>query len=255
MAVMTSAEGEYRLYRELAGWWPLISPPEEYTEEAIYLAAVLGSAPIGVHEVLDLGSGGGHVALHLKHLFRLTLLDISDDMLTVSRAANPECVHCQGDMLTARLGRTFDGVLVHDAIDYVTAQDDLRKVIETAYAHCRPGGIALFVPDYVKDTFAELTGGGGGGTDEAGRKATFRERTWDPDPADDWVQADYEFTLRGADGGIQVIGETHYLGAFSRATWSALLGQAGFEHGPEPDPGTPGRRPDNLFVAARPPSA
>ena len=61
---MPSADDEYRLYRDLADWWPLISPPREYAEEAAYLAAVLSStADVPVHEVLDLGSGGGHIAL------------------------------------------------------------------------------------------------------------------------------------------------------------------------------------------------
>ncbi len=254
---MTSADGEYRLYRELAGWWPLISPPAEYTQEAAYLAAVLGSAAIPVRQVLDLGSGGGHVALHLKDTFALTLVDLSPDMLTVSRQLNPECEHNQGDMRTLRLGRAFDAVLVHDAIDYITTQDDLRAVIGTAFAHCRPGGIAVFVPDYVKDTFGELTGDGGGGTDQAGRQASFRERTWDPDPADDWVQAEYEFTLRGADGTVELIRETHRLGAFSRGTWARLLAEAGFLSAPDGSPAgssgppLPGRRPDNLFTGHR----
>ena len=83
----------------------------------------------------------------------LTLTDISPGMLAVSRELNPACRHIQGDMRTMRLPESFDAVLAHDAIDYVTSQDDLAMVIATAYAHCRPGGIAVFVPDYVKDDF------------------------------------------------------------------------------------------------------
>lgn len=41
-------------------------------------------------------------------------------------------------MRTVRLGRTFDAVFVHDAVDYMTSEDDLRHVIETAFVHCRP---------------------------------------------------------------------------------------------------------------------
>lgn len=251
---MESADDEYRLYRELAEWWPLISPPEEYTDEAGYLAAVLRLSGVAgpVREVLDLGSGGGHMAVHLKDQFTLTLVDISKDMLAVSQRLNPECEHLPGDMRTVRLGRGFDAVLVHDAIDYITTEHDLGQVIETTFAHCKPGAVAAFVPDYVKDSFAELTGGGGGGTDPAGRHATFRERTWDPDPADDWVQSEYEFTLVRADGSVEVIGETHRLGAFSQATWFALLASAGFEPLPVPHAGMPPGRPANLFTGKRP---
>jgi SAM-dependent methyltransferase len=227
MAGMTGMAGEYRLYRDLAEWWPLISPPDEYAPEAAFLAGVLRSAVAGVPEVLDLGSGGGHVAAHLKGQLDMTLVDLSEEMLAVSRALNPECAHLRGDMRTLRLGRTFDAVLVHDAVDYMTGEADLRQVIETVFAHCRPGGIAVFVPDYIADTFQSATGGGGS-SDAAGRRGSFREWAWDPDPADDWVQVEYEFVLRDTDGTVQVVQEAHRLGAFSRSTWHHLLAEAGF---------------------------
>src|ERR1035438_4250602 len=100
MTGMTGTPGEYRLYRDLAGWWPLISPLGEYAEEAAYLAGVFRSAAVPVREVLDLGSGGGHVAVHLKERLALTLVDLSEEMLAVSRELNPECQHIRGDMLT-----------------------------------------------------------------------------------------------------------------------------------------------------------
>jgi len=258
---MTGMPGEYRLYRDLAGWWPLISPPGEYAEEAAYLAAVFSSAAVPVREVLDLGSGGGHIAAHLKGRLALTLVDISEEMLAVSRELNPECEHLQGDMLTIRLGRVFDAVLVHDAVDYVTCQADLRQVIGTAFAHCRPGGIAVFVPDYTAETF-HAASGGGGSSDAGGRHGSFREWAWDPEPADDWIQAEYEFTLRAADGAVQVVREAHRLGAFRRGTWLRLLADAGFDPqaGAAPESLTaeslttecPGRMPRNLLIGRRP---
>lgn len=243
--------GDYRVYADLAGWWPLISPPQEYAHEAKRLAAVFGSAPVPVREVLDLGSGGGHVAVHLKEQVALTLVDLSEPMLSVSRELNPECVHVQGDMRSVRLGREFDGVLVHDAVDYMTTQADLRQVIATAFAHCRPGGIAVFVPDHTAETF-RASDGRGGGSDSSGRQASFIEHDWDPDPADDWIQAEYEFVLRDADGTVQVVRETHQLGAFSEKTWLSLLAEAGFE--PEAGGGRAwGRRiRGSLFTGRRP---
>ena len=251
---MAGVTGEYRLYQELAGWWPLISPPEEYAEEAAHLAGVLSSATPPVREVLDLGSGGGHVAAQLKERFAMTLVDLSEDMLAVSRRLNPECEHLQGDMRTARLGRLFDAVLVHDAVDYVTCEAELRQVIDTAFAHCRPGGIAMFVPDHIADTFRAASGRGGS-SDAAGRQASFREWTWDPDPDDEWVRAEYEFMLRAADGTVQVVHEAHRLGAFRRDAWLRLLAGAGFDaeahSGPAAVAGRHSGRPDNLFTGRR----
>src|SRR5204862_44209 len=83
---------------ELAGWWPLISPPGEYAAEAEYLAALLSSAAGAGRraEVLDLGSGGGCVALHLSRAgLALTLVDRSAPMLAASRGLNPGLPHLQ----------------------------------------------------------------------------------------------------------------------------------------------------------------
>jgi SAM-dependent methyltransferase len=223
--------GEYLLYRELAGWWPLISPPAEYAADAAVLQRVFDAAPIDVRTILDLGSGGGHVALHLKTGAAVTLIDISADMLAASRQLNPECEHLQGDMLTVRLGRLFDAVLVHDAADYVSTQAELAMLAGTAFAHCRPDGVAVFAPDHTADTF-QPGRGGGGGRDAAGRQASFRERTTDPDPGDEWIESEYEFTLRSDDGSIRVIRETHRLGAFRESTWARVLADAGFDPGP-----------------------
>jgi SAM-dependent methyltransferase len=225
---MTGAGDSYSLYQELASWWPLISPPAEYSDDAALIEAVFASAGRPVHTLLDLGSGGGHVAMHLKPGRSLTLVDLSGEMLEVSRRLNPDCTHVLGDMRSIRLRRTFDAVLVHDAVDYVTSEDDLRLVIDTAFAHCRPGGLAVFAPDHTAETFRAGTGRGGGGDDGTGRQASFRERTSDPDPGDDWILAEYEFTLCEADGTVRVVPEVHRLGSFGRDTWLRLLATAGF---------------------------
>lgn len=241
---------EHRFYGELAAWWPLISPAQEYAEEAAEAAALLQSASIGVREVLELGSGGGHCAVHLKARFALTLSDLSDDMLDVSRALNPECEHVQGDMRTLRLGRAFDAVLVHDAVGYMTTEDDLRQAIETAFVHCRPGGAALFMPDDTAETFAPGSDHGGSDAPD-GRGVRFLEWTHDPDPGDDWVLTEYAFLLRDADGSVRSVHETHRTGCFATAVWLRLLAAAGFEASVVDERTSEEREPRRLFVAHR----
>ena len=65
MVTMTDVPTEHRFYGDLAVWWSLISPPEEYTEEAAYAASIVSSASTPVLDVLELGSGVGHNAVHL----------------------------------------------------------------------------------------------------------------------------------------------------------------------------------------------
>ena len=83
------------MYSALATWWPLFSAPADYAEEAEAFAALL---PPGVAErprVLELGSGGGNLASHLKVHASLTLVDLSPEMLAVSRSLNPDIEHVQ----------------------------------------------------------------------------------------------------------------------------------------------------------------
>ncbi|HET7519671.1 MAG TPA: class I SAM-dependent methyltransferase [Actinomycetes bacterium] len=216
------------MYGELAGWWPLLSAPAVYAEEAeIYRRLLTGAGDRPPETVLELGSGGGNNAFHLKAHFRLTLVDLSEGMLEVSRELNPELEHLRGDMRAVRLGREFDAVFVHDAIAYMTTEDDLRKVMETAFVHCRPGGAALFAPDHLRENFR--TGTDWGGHDGDGRAARFLEWTWDPDPLDTTYTVDYAYLLREAGGSVRVVHDRHVEGLFPRATWLRLLDETGFD--------------------------
>jgi SAM-dependent methyltransferase len=247
---MTDPPAQHRFYAELAQWWPLISPPEEYEEEAGQVALALRSARIPVREVLELGSGGGNNAFHLKAHFSMTLADLSEGMLAVSRALNPECEHHCADMRTLRLGRDFDAVFVHDAVDYMTTEDDLRAAMRTAYAHCRPGGVAVFVPDFTVETFEPDTGHGGvDGAD--GRAARYLDWTWDPDRSDTLVRTDYAFLLREPDGSVRVVRETHHTGLFSRDAWLSRLAEVGFTPSTMVEETVDERRPREFFIGHR----
>ena len=221
--------GEPKLYAELADWWPLLSAPSEYEEEAaIYVGALLAASDDMPRTLLELGSGGGNNASHMKRRFEeVVLVDRSPGMLAVSRALNPACDHREGDMRRVRLDRQFDCVFVHDAICYMTTEEDLRKVARTAFEHCRPGGAALFAPDYLQETF--LPGTDHGGHDGDGRALRYLEWTWDPDPTDTVYTADYAYVLREADGTARVVHDRHEEGLFPRALWLGILSDAGFE--------------------------
>ncbi|MDQ3348688.1 MAG: class I SAM-dependent methyltransferase, partial [Acidobacteriota bacterium] len=122
-----------QIYGELAArWYRLLDPLEDHFDEAAcYEAALLRGAPDGALTLLELGSGAGNNASYLKRRFACTLADRSPQMLGISRATNPECEHVKGDMRSLRLGRTFDAVFVHDAVMYITTEEDLHAVAET----------------------------------------------------------------------------------------------------------------------------
>jgi SAM-dependent methyltransferase len=218
-----------RLYRDLACWYPLVTTPGEYAGEADHVAALVATAGSGqARTLLELGAGAGHLASHLKQRFACTLSDREPEMLALSRALNPECEHVAGDMRSLSLGRYFDAVLIHDAVGYLTSTADLAAAMATTAAHLVPGGVAVFLPDHVRDTFAEGADHGGfDGTD--GRALRYLEWTHDPDPADTTITADYAFLIREADGTARVEHDRHILGLFDRTTWHRLMEAAGLD--------------------------
>lgn len=237
-------------YSTLAPYWPLLSPVEDYREEALELLGILERAHPAARTLLELGSGGGHVAAHLKGRYALTLSDLSAAMLASSARLNPECEHVQGDMRTLDLGRRFDLVLAHDAIDYMTSEADLAAAMATAFRHCRPGGVVLLVPDAVKERFEPGTGCGG--TDDAGGLGLrYLEWTLDPDPTDAVGVTHYAFLVREPGGAVRTLGETHAFGLFPAERWRGLLEAAGFAVEVLEERTAEARRPRLLFLGRR----
>ena len=235
-----------RMYDEMADWFHLLSAPADYADVAAFLLGLFRQRVEGpVATLLELGSGGGNTASHLRADLRLTLTDVSEPMLELSRGLNPECEHLQADMRTARLGRTFDAVLIHDAVMYMTTEEDLAAAIATAFVHVRPGGAATLAPDCVTETFRPRTNHGG--HDGDGRGLRYLEWTYDPDPSDRSFVTDFALLLRRGTDDVRARYDRHVMGLFPRATWLQLLRAAGFEPSVTTDPWD-----HDVFIGVRP---
>ena len=156
----------------------------------------------------------------------VVLSDLSPEMIEQSKQHNPTREHVVGDMRTLRLNRTFDAVVIQDAIMYLTSSDDLAATFETAAQHLDPGGVLLVLPDVVKETFQEGSVSGGSFGHPA---AQLLEWHWDPDAGDDTFQVDMCLMLRHEGGDMEVIHEQHQMGLFDRTTLCRLMREAGFQ--------------------------
>jgi SAM-dependent methyltransferase len=239
-----------RLYNDLASIARLLSPPAEYAEEAsswrTVLRARLGH---GRHHLLELGVGGGHNLSHLTAEFDATAVDLSAAMLEQCRALNPGVELHVGDMRTVRLGRTFDAVLIHDAICYMTTEAELRAAFGTAAAHLRPGGVFVTSPDFTAETFRSPsieTATHGDGDVEV----TYFEYAWDPDPADTTVEFLMTYVIREGNR-ARLEHDRHVLGLFPKATWLRVLGEAGFDVEERTFALGPEAKPYTLLVGTR----
>jgi len=240
-----------RLYGELASWFHLLTHPSDYADEAAHIVRLIEATVDGPAEtLLELGSGGGNNASHLKARFACTLTDLSPQMLELSRSLNPECEHIEGDMRSLRLERTFDAVLAHDALMYLTSEQDLEAAVETAAAHLRQGGVAIFIPDATRETLQLGTSHGGHDGDD-GRSLRYLEWTTDPDPKGTTYDVDFAIALREPGQPLRVVHDHHVFGVFPDATWRRLIEAAGLEL-LDVDVDDPEEGEHVVFVARRP---
>lgn len=239
-----------KLYTDLTGYWKFITAPEDYVEEAAFFRQTLESMlPSPPREVLELGSGGGNNASHLKAHYRMTLVDVSPRMLEVSQRENPECEHILGDMRTVRLGRQFDAVFIHDAVIYMTTPDDLRRALETAALHCKPGRAVLIAPDFVRENFRPAVSQHG---DEEGARALYYlEWTQDPDPSDTTYVMDFACLVRDDTGRVQCVHDHHVCGLFRISKWLDILRDVGFEPRDVPSPVNTDQGGSLIFVGLK----
>jgi len=239
-----------RIYSDLVEWYPLISFAEDYVDEAAHLVRIAEAVHGGeATSLLELGAGAGHMASHLKARFDCTLTDMSPEMLGLSHSLNPECTHVVGDMRSLNLKRTFDAVLAHDAIGYMTTTGDLKAAMETAAHHLDPGGVAIFIPDFVKDTFEPTTQCGGRDMPDD-RGLRYLEWSYDPDPNDMMISVEFALMIREGGSVVRVEHDRHQEGLFDRATWHRLMIGAGLEP-IEIDVQDPYQDDHEVFVARR----
>ncbi|MCO5296273.1 MAG: class I SAM-dependent methyltransferase [Fimbriimonadaceae bacterium] len=222
-----------RLYDDLAWVWNYLSPPSHYAEEVESFR--LRFAREGVSSqgsVLHLGSGGGSIDFHLKREYRVTGVDRSAAMIEVARAHNPEVEYVQGDLRDVRLGRTFDGVLLHDASTYMHTPEEMQAAFHTAAAHLEPNGVLIYLPEELRSRFVQhktkvRTIG------DADLSVTTLEVDFDPDPSDRTFETTFVFLIR-REGELTVEHDTHTMGLWEIDELLPMLREAGFDAEIEP---------------------
>jgi SAM-dependent methyltransferase len=221
-----------QLYGSLAFVWHVFSPPEDYEEECATFRRTFQAN--GVREggsLLHLGSGGGSVDWHLKQHYRMAGVDLSPDMVAQASAVNPEVIYVVGDMRNVRLHRTFDAVLIHDAIAYMTTPDQLAAAYRTAAAHLGPGGVLISIPEELRSRMpleSTVTT-----VERDGVRLDVMESYHDADPADHEFEAVFVFLIRRGEE-LHVEVDRHTVGVHSLDEYLAAADEAGFDARAEP---------------------
>lgn len=225
---ISSGKDERRLYSDLAWTWPIISPVEDYIEETeIFSKLIREHSKIEVKTLLHLGCGGGHNDYTFKKHFKVTSLDISEDMLALAKKLNPEVNYQYGDMRTIRLEERFDAVIALDSINYIKTVENLQRTFITAYEHLKPGGVFLTFVEQIAGQFKQNnTTHSTHSKDDV--EITFIENYYDPDPTDTNYEATFIYLIR-VGGKLEVHSDRHLCGIFKLETWLKLLKEIGFK--------------------------
>jgi SAM-dependent methyltransferase len=212
-------------YNDLAWTEDLLADPADYEKEVgVYVELIRRQATEPPATLLHLGSGaGGHDRFFKRH-FAMTGVDLSVGMLDKARVANPEVEYLEGDMRTVRLGRQFDVVVIPDSVDYMASLDDLRRAIETAATHLRPGGVLLVVAKPA-ETFRDNNFAYTGARDDL--HLTVLENNYINPFRPDCYEATLVYLVRRR-GELSIHTECHVLGLFAAATWDRVFRDAGF---------------------------
>ena len=223
-----SGKDERRLYGDLAWTWPIISPVGNYIEETeLFSKLIREHSKIEVKTLLHLGCGGGHNDYTFKKHFKVTSVDISEDMLTIAKKLNPEVNYQYGDMRTIRMRENFDAVTILDSINYIKTVEDLQRTFITTYEHLKPGGVFLTFVEQIAGQFKQNNTTFSTHS-QSDVEITFIENDYDPDPTDTSYEATFIYLIR-VGGKLEVHTDRHLCGIFKLKTWLGLLKATGFE--------------------------
>lgn len=130
----------------------------EYAPEAAKVKELLTRHGVPSQaDLLVLACGtGGHLP-YFKDEYRVSGLDLSEDMLAVARKKFPGTRFHLGNLIDFTLETTFDAmVCLYGSIGFVKTVDNLRASMKRIAAHLRPNGLALITPWSTVEEFQDL---------------------------------------------------------------------------------------------------
>jgi len=142
------------VFAHYSRYYDLLYRDKDYAAEVSFVDQLIRDTCPGASSILELGCGTGrHAELLARKGYTVHGIDRSDGMLAdaeTRRLALPgemrdRLTFSSGDVRHVRLGKRFDAVvsLFHVA-SYMTVNEDLDQLFETARIHLEPEGLFLF---------------------------------------------------------------------------------------------------------------
>ena len=218
-----------RLYDDLADLWPVLNPPDRGLSDADEIRRLADRYLPDRgrrRSILELGVGCGGTLSCLAADFDVVGVDLSQVMLGHCRRLNPQVEVHHGDMRHIRLGRVFDIILIHDAINHLVTAVEIALTLETANVHLTPNGLLIVGPTYVRESFTDHAVEFDSQSQEDLEIGSMCHVS-DPDPEDTLFELQVLLLIRRG-GYLRIEHDLQICGLFSTQAWLQLLWDAGF---------------------------
>lgn len=138
-------------FHSYANYYDLIYQDKDYKSECDFLEAIFSKYFSKlVRSILDLGCGtGGHTLILAERGYEVTGIDLSQEMLEISRRKGKErklnVEFSQGDIRNIELNQKFDAVIsMFAVISYQITNEDLISTFKVALKHLKKNGLFIF---------------------------------------------------------------------------------------------------------------
>ncbi len=198
----------------------------EYAREAARVKELLsGHGVASQADLLVLACGtGGHIP-YFKDDYRVSGLDLSEDMLGRAREKFPDIGFHRGNLIDFTLDADFDAVIcLYGSIGFVKTVDNLRASMRRIAAHLRPNGLALITPWSTVEDFRDLIVVDA--VDKPDLKIARMEQVRLKEPK--IVEVAFHHLL-GKDNGVTYHEQSMEIGLFSREEYVSAMVDAGLE--------------------------
>jgi trans-aconitate methyltransferase len=197
---------------------------EEYRPEAARVKELLTRHGVPAQgDLLVLACGtGGHIP-YFRDDYRVSGLDLSEDMLALAREKFPDIRFYSGNLIDFSLDASFDAmVCLYGSIGFVKTVDNLRAAMKRIAAHLRPQGVALITPWSTQEEFHDLIVADA--SDQPGLKIARMEQVRLKEPK--IVEVNFHHLI-GTDQGVTYHRQSMEIGLFSRDEYRSAMTGAG----------------------------
>lgn len=149
-----------------SAYYDLLYTDKDYSAEATYIDALIKRHAPAAKHILELGCGTGAHAEHLARMgYHVRGIDMSEGMIEraqrrlakLSDDIAQRLSFSVSDIRSARLNSTYDiTIALFHVMSYQNTNQDLMKVLQTAYDHLKINGLFLFDYWYGPSVLTEL---------------------------------------------------------------------------------------------------